>query len=223
MSTAILIPARLKSTRFPAKALIDMDGRPLIRRVFDICKSFGYDTYVLTDSQEIVDAVGDGNAILTGDATDGTDRCMSVIDTVLNYDKYINVQGDTADPNIEVIKAIEAALDDHYVIQAHKKMTPTGQSDPTVCKMVQTDNIVHWFVRSELSYGDFALGYHGYTSEAKKRWNKFTRYPEETIESIEAMRWIQNNDMLKTVCAEDEGIEINTPEDYELWKKVKKS
>lgn len=220
MSTAIVIPARMESTRFPGKALIDMDGRPLIRRVFDICESFGYDTYVLTDSQEIADVITKFNVIWTSpDCTDGTDRCLSAIDNELHYDKYINVQGDTADPNIEVVKAIEKALDDHYVIQAHKKMTPTGQADPTVCKMVQTNNIVHWFVRSALTYGDFALGYHGYTPEAKKRWNTFTHYNEEKIESIEAMRWIQNNDMLKTVQVLDTGIEINTPEDYKLWKK----
>lgn len=220
MSTAIVIPARMKSTRFPGKPLIDMDNRPLIRRCFDICQSFGYDTYVLTDSQEIADVITKSNVIWTSpDCTDGTDRCLSVIGDKLHYDKYINVQGDTSNPNIAVIKAIEKALDDHYVIQAHKKMTPEGQADPTVCKMVQTNNVVHWYVRSALAYGDFSLGYHGYKIEAKKRWNAFTHYKEEKIESIEAMRWIQNNDMLKTVCCEDDGIEINEPKDYELWKK----
>ena len=115
--------------------------------------------------------------------------------------------------------AIEKALDDHYVIQAHKKITPKDQADPTVCKMIQTNNVVHWYVRSELTYGDFSLGYHGYTPEAKRRWNTFTQYEEEKIESIEAMRWIQNNDMVKTVRVEDDGIEINELKDYELWKK----
>tara|TARA_B100001113_G_C21075598_1_gene607464 strand:+ start:396 stop:1079 length:684 start_codon:yes stop_codon:yes gene_type:complete len=220
MSTAIVIPARMESTRYPGKALIDMDGKPLIRRVFDICQTFGYDTYVLTDSKDIADVITKFNVIMTSpDCTDGTDRCLSVIGEELHYDKYINVQGDTADPNIEVVKAVEKALDDHYVIQAHKKMTPEGQKDPTVCKMVQTNNIVHWFVRSELSYGDFALGYHGYTPEAKERWNSFTHYEEEKIESIEAMRWIQNNDTLKTVCCEDDGIEINCMMDYWNWLK----
>lgn len=220
MSTAIVIPARMKSSRFPGKALIDMNGKPLIRRVFDICQTFGYDTYVLTDSIEIADVITKFNVIMTSpDCTDGTDRCLSVIGDELHYDKYINVQGDTADPNIEVVKAIEKALDDHYVIQAHKKMTPQGQLDSAVCKMVQTNNIVHWFVRSELKYGDFALGYHGYTPEAKERWNTFTYYKEEKIEAIEAMRWIQNNDTLKTVCCEDDGIEINNIKDYRNWMK----
>lgn len=220
MSTAIVIPARLKSSRFPNKALLDMNGKPLIRRVFDICQTFGYDTYVLTDSEEIADVITKFNVIMTSpDCTDGTDRCMEVIGEELHYDKYINVQGDTADPDFKVVKAIEKALDDHYVIQAHKPMTADGQANPAVNKMVQTNDVVHWFVRSALTYGDFALGYHGYTPEAKPRWNSFTQYPEEKAETIEALRWIQNGDILKTVRVEDNGIEINTPEDYELWQK----
>ena len=36
-STAILIPARYKSTRFPGKPLSDIKGKPMIIRVADIC------------------------------------------------------------------------------------------------------------------------------------------------------------------------------------------
>ncbi len=33
MKTAILIPARLKSSRLPDKMLVELDGVPLIKRV----------------------------------------------------------------------------------------------------------------------------------------------------------------------------------------------
>ena len=221
MTTAIVIPARLKSTRFPDKMLLDFHGKPLIRRVFDICQTFGYDTYVLTDSKKIADVITKFNVIMTSeDCTNGTDRIMSVIGKELHYDKYINVQGDTADPNINVVKAIEQALDDHYVVQAHKKMTPEGQKNPTVNKMVHTNNHVHWFVRSAIEYGDFAIGYYGYTPEAKKRWDTFTEHKVEKSTAMEAFRWIENDDKIKTVHVEDpDALEINEPKDYELWKK----
>mgnify|MGYP006234167613 CR=1 FL=1 len=224
MSTAIVIPARLKSTRFPAKALIDMDGRPLIRRVFDICQTFGYDTYVLTDSQEIANEITKSNVIMTSeDCQNGTDRIMSVIGNELHYDKYINVQGDVANPDIAVVKAIEKALDDHYVIQAHKELKPEHQADPTVCKMIHTNGLVHWIGRSAQKYGDFALGYAGYTPEGKERWDTFTEHEIERLETMEGLRWIQNGDTLKTVRVEDPyGIEINEPKDYEHWKKLYK-
>ena len=48
-SSAILIPARYESTRFPGKPLAMLDGVTMIRRVFRTCVDSGYDTYVLTD------------------------------------------------------------------------------------------------------------------------------------------------------------------------------
>ena len=61
-------------------------------------------------------------------------------------------------------------------------MTPDGQSNPSVCKMLMTNDYIHWFCRGALDYGEFALGFHGYTQEAADRWRTFTRYPEEIAE-----------------------------------------
>ena len=55
MKTAILIPARLKSTRLEDKMLVELDGVPLIKRVFDACNETDYDTYIVTDSLEIAE------------------------------------------------------------------------------------------------------------------------------------------------------------------------
>ena len=225
MRTAIVIPARLKSTRFPNKMLIDMDGKPLIRRVYDICSTFGYDTYVLTDSQEIADVITKHFVIWTSpDCTNGTDRIMSAIGEELHYDKYINVQGDTPDPEIQAVKAVEKALDNHYVVQAHTKMDPKHLNDPSYCKMVHTGNHVHWYVRAAVEYGSHSLGYYGYTPEAKKRWDTFVQHGAELAESHEGLRWIENGDRLETVYVEvSNGMEINTPQEYELWKKNNES
>ena len=220
MTTAILIPARMKSTRFPNKPLIDLDGKPMIKRVFDEASKFGYDTYVLTDTDDVASVIPKDNVIMTStECTDGTDRCMSVIGNQITYDKYINVQGDNPNPELNVIQTIEKALDNHYVYQAYKKMTPDGQADPTVCKMIMTNDVVHWFCRSALTYGEFALGFHGYTQEAADIWKTLKRYPEEKSESIEALRWIQNGYKLMGVECEFDGIEINIPEDVDKWKK----
>ena len=219
MTTAILIPVRYESTRFPGKPMIDLDGKTLIRRCFDTASSFVYDTYVLVDDARVAMEIPLENVIMTNpNCTDGTDRCISVIGKELNYDKYINVQGDNPDPTLEAVQLIEKGLDDHYVVQGYKSMTPDGQANPSVCKMIQTNNVIHWFARSALTYGDFALGFHGYTQEAANRWRTFKRYKEEKEESIETLRWIQNNDMVKGVRIENyNGIEINTIKDMEKW------
>ena len=218
MSTVLLIPARYKSSRFPGKPLVDLGGKTLIRRCFDTTIQFGYDTFVLTDDQRVANQVPKENVIMTSpECTDGTDRCISVIGNELNYDKYINVQGDNPDPTLHAIQTVEQALDDHYVVQGYKTMTATGQSNPAVCKLIQTNNIIHCFVRSALDYGDFALGFHGYTQVAADKWRSFTRYKEEQKEGIEALRWIQNNDCVKGVHIDYNGIEINVPEDVADW------
>jgi 3-deoxy-manno-octulosonate cytidylyltransferase (CMP-KDO synthetase) len=208
MSTVLLIPARFASSRFHGKPLVDLAGKSLIKRCFDNTLLLGYDTFVLTDSDEVANEI----------PSDGTDRCISVIGTDLHYDKYINVQGDNPDPTLDAIQRTEAALDDHYVVQGYKSMTPDGQSNPSVCKMLMTNDYIHWFCRGALDYGEFALGFHGYTQEAADRWRTFTRYPEEIAEKIETLRWIQNLDTVKGVRIEDyNNIEINTPEDVDIW------
>ena len=42
MNAKVIIPARYKSTRFPGKSLIDINGKPMIIRVVEIaCKAVG--------------------------------------------------------------------------------------------------------------------------------------------------------------------------------------
>ena len=82
MSTAIVIPARLDSTRFPNKMLCDVGGMTLIRRVYEQCLQTGLDVYVATDSPEIAAEVD--NAILVYDCENGTARIAKAhIDTIL--------------------------------------------------------------------------------------------------------------------------------------------
>ena len=108
MSTSIIIPARLNSTRFPKKMLAELNGYPLIKHVFDKCWNAGYETYVLTDSNEIADILPSKRVIMTSaEHENGTSRCMEVIDEVLQYDRYINVQGDMPDITPEIIRSVE--------------------------------------------------------------------------------------------------------------------
>ena len=53
MKTAILIPARYGSTRYPGKPLCMLDGVPMIKRVYDAFIASKTPTYVLTDDVRI--------------------------------------------------------------------------------------------------------------------------------------------------------------------------
>ncbi len=224
MTTAILIPARLASTRFPKKMLANLNGRPLIQRVFESCWNSGYDTYVLTDSQEIADILPTNRVIMTReDHENGTSRCMEVIDEVLQYDRYINVQGDMPDVTAEMLMKIDIELKTYSdVATAYSIMDFNDRQNPNVVKMIHNRGRAHWFLRAPLSYGDRHLGIYGYNRIAKSYYTASKKYVEEDIEKLEQLRWIQNGIKIGVVEVEFNGVEINTPEDLELWEKIKK-
>ena len=52
----------------------------------------------------------------------------------------------------------------------------------------------------------------------RDRYNISKKFPEEDIEKLEQLRWIQNGIKIGVVEVEFDGIEINTPEDLEKWQ-----
>jgi len=218
MTTAILIPARLNSSRFPRKMLAELNGYPLVKHVYDRCWNAGYETYVLTDSQEIADILPSKRVIMTSlDHENGTSRCMEVIDEVLQYDRYINVQGDMPDITPEIIRAVELELQRSDVTTAYTPMDFNLRNDPNSVKMIHSRGRAHWFCRASLMYGDHHLGIYGYNREAKAMYNTSQKFPEEDIEKLEQLRWIQNGIKIGVVEVEFDGIEIHTPEDLVEW------
>lgn len=102
MKSVILIPCRLESTRFPNKPLANILDKPMIQWVYEAAeKSDATDVFVITDSEEIIQAVSsfDGQTIrTTSEPQNGTERCEEAIE-ILNsggeeYDVIINIQGD---------------------------------------------------------------------------------------------------------------------------------
>ena len=192
MTTAILIPARYNSSRFPGKMMEKLNGVPLVEHVYNICAATGLDTYVLTDHQDIYNYMGANRCLMTQDAENGTERCMQVIDEVLQYDRYINVQGDMPDITEDIIRAVEKELQRSDVSTAYTPMDFNLRSDPNSVKMIHSRGRAHWFLRASLTYGDHHLGVYGYNREAKAMYNASTKYIEEDIEKLEQLRWIQN-------------------------------
>ena len=217
MTTAILIPARYASTRFPGKMMAQLNGVPLIEHVYNRCAGTGYDTYVLTDHQDVYNHM-EGRCIMTSDADNGTERCMQVIDEKLQYDRYINVQGDMPDITTDIIKAVEAELQRSDVATAYTPMDFNLRNDPNCVKMIHNRGRAHWFLRASLTYRDHHLGIYGYNRESKAMYNISKKFPEEDIEKLEQLRWIQNGIKIGVVEVEFDGIEINTPEDLEKWQ-----
>jgi len=114
-----MIPARLAATRFPNKPLVDINGKTLIRRVYENCRKYlPGDIVIAAGDQAIVDECNKfgANAILTDPKLpSGTDRIIAALKQIdpsgTKYDIVVNFQGDglNIDPrtNLPLIEMIE--------------------------------------------------------------------------------------------------------------------
>ena len=93
-----LIPARYASTRFPAKPLALLEGKPVIQHVYEKVSKVLDNVWVCTDDERIksiVESFG-GRAVMTSNNhRSGTDRCYEAYQRIgSNSDVVINIQGD---------------------------------------------------------------------------------------------------------------------------------
>jgi 3-deoxy-manno-octulosonate cytidylyltransferase (CMP-KDO synthetase) len=214
MNTAIVIPARLASSRFPNKMLCDVGGKTLIRHVYDQCLTTGYDVYVATDSEEIASQVE--NAIIVPDAENGTERIAFMVEQIPQYKAIINVQGDMVRVPVEDLPKLTKLLEKYHVATLKHPMKPEQQLDSNTVKVISTSHQAHWFCRAALPYGDWHYGIYGYHPALLKNYPTMNKHPEEDIESLEQLRWLQNG---YTIGVAEAGLaaEINTPEDLENY------
>ena len=104
MKTAILIPARLASSRFPGKPLVELKGaggasKPLLQRSYEAAQRVRgiASVHVLTDDERIAAcATGLGAPVImtSAEARNGTERCAEALPQLGEIDLVVNFQGD---------------------------------------------------------------------------------------------------------------------------------
>lgn len=98
MKACVVIPARYASTRYPGKPLVPLLGKPMILWVAELCaRSVGQEhVYIATEDdriREVVEAAGFSALMTSQTALTGTDRLAEAAQ-MIDYDIYVNVQGD---------------------------------------------------------------------------------------------------------------------------------
>ncbi len=107
----VLIPSRLASTRLPNKPLADINGKPMIVRIYEnVIKTTGFDVCVAAGDKAIYDAIvsAGGKAVLTDpDLPSGSDRIKAALDEIdpdgNKYDIAVNFQGDAINVRPDLI------------------------------------------------------------------------------------------------------------------------
>tara|TARA_R100000951_G_scaffold105017_1_gene98531 strand:+ start:296 stop:967 length:672 start_codon:yes stop_codon:yes gene_type:complete len=218
ISTAILIPARYGSTRFPGKPLTLLDGVPMVKRVYDKCVATGHDTYVLTDDIAIAQLFDDNTCRIDNtDYKNGTERCAGAVDQIRRYDQYINVQGDMPDVTEEMIEKTIWHLKNYSITTMCAMMPKEQLNDPNTVKLVRASDKCLWFGRGMTGYGDWHLGIYGYKRNILERYPSLTGTREERIEELEQLRWLKNGFDIGVLPCVFNGVEINKPEDVRIW------
>ena len=214
MKTAILIPARYQSSRYPGKMLAEVNGKPLIKHVFDICNQTDHHVIVLTDHEDIAKQVP--NFVMTGEADNGTERCCDAIQG-MGFGQYVNVQGDMPDITPAMIERCIEHLSKYSVTTLYTTMPKEKQNDPNTVKMIRAKDQALWFGRGMTGYGDWHLGIYGYSATALRMYKKLEIPDEEHIEKLEQLRWLKNGWQIGCLNVNFNGVEINTPEDLKEW------
>lgn len=238
-ATAI-IPARLGSTRFPAKVLADRTGRPLIRHVAEAAARARRveRVVVATDDPRVADAVRAfaGECVLTSpEHPNGTSRLSEAARTLrLPPDAIVvNVQGD--EPEIEP-GAIDAAVDALAASGAPVATiaVPFADADdagnPNIVKVVRRlDGSALYFSRARVPHvrdpgsGPSPpvlrhVGLYAYRRSFLDVYVTLAPTPLEQAESLEQLRVLEHgHEIAVAVCAHAGHAGIDTPEQYEAF------
>ena len=133
MKTAIIIPARYGSTRFPGKPLALIQGRTMLSMVVDVArlaaKDFkGVSIFVTTEDERIAahaKEIGVECIITSPDCPTGSDRALEAVQkSGKKFDVVINLQGDAPFTPPGVISKMIAALQSDPQIEV---VTPVRQ------------------------------------------------------------------------------------------------
>ena len=230
-----LIPCRLKSTRLKEKALLNIDGLPLIihtlKRV-QLCKEFS-EIIVCTDSKKIKRLVEkhNGKSLLTKKShKTGTDR-IAEISRKLKYDIAIDIQGDFpfVDPK-NISKLIKFHLKNKFdIVVPFSPITEDDAKSKDVVKLVHDKkNKVIFFSRSIIPYPfknkkEYYCKHMSIISFNKKTLDNFSKRKVgncEKSESIELLRAIENDLSIGTFQIKKDIFSVDIKKDYLKSKRL---
>ncbi len=227
-----VIPARYGSTRFPAKMLHPIAGKPLIQRVCErVSLATSLDRLVVaTDDERIFDRVTQFgvDAIMTSPSHQtGTDRIAEVA-RAIDCTMIVNVQGDEPLIDPAMIDAAVARFSTIPDFRFGSAMTSIdNRSDlenPNIVKVVTGVNSqALYFSRHPIPFRRNPseiptwqhIGFYVYSREFLFEFSAMPPSPIETVESLEQLRALENGIRIDMLATPYKGVGVDTLEDVE--------
>lgn len=228
--SAVIIPARFGSTRFPGKVVADIGGLPMIRRVaMQALKSKASKVIVVTDDEKVSDACSGLERLEVMmspiELATGTDR-VAFASKLIDDDIIINVQGDEPFiPHNLIDSLIDGLSADKSLnmITAATKFDDEASSQAAQAVKVVTDihGFALYFSRYSIPYnrdkGQITryrhIGIYGFRKSFLQRFTTLERTSLEIAENLEQLRALENGERIKVIFTDYNPISIDTPED----------
>ncbi len=243
-NTIAIIPARMNSSRFPGKPMAMINGIPMIGHCYYrtiMCENIKA-TYVATCDQEIDDYIRSigGNSIMTSDsherASDRVAEAMLKAEDANNFktDIIVMVQGDEPmiTPNMisDAVKPFEEIKDLKVVNLMAEINDIKDFEDPNEVKVVlDKNNYAIYFSREPIPSRkkgfDSVPMYKQvciipFTREALLEFNDTSETQLEKIESVDMLRFIENDIPVFMVETKQTSFSVDTEEDRARVEKL---
>ena len=229
----IIVPARAGSSRLPNKPLLEINGKSLLTRVFELAQSSqATATFIATDSEVIkehAESFG-AEAILTSkNHISGLDRIAEAANILgLSAETSIlNLQGDEPFMPLDIINNLTSNLSQESPIATAcvSLSDPKGIESASEVKVVRSlSKRAMYFSRSVIpheftsSYDGYLkhLGIYAYDNKTLQELAKLKPTPNELQEKLEQLRFLDHG---YNIFVEDYNCEppigIDTPADLE--------
>lgn len=241
--TAIIVPCRLESTRFPRKLLHIIKGKPLVIWVAERIseQATEYPLYFAVDHFLLADCLASGGfkAILTGQHhQSGTDRIAEANQSI-GACQVINVQADEPLVTGHQIRQLAELIDGpaDMATLATRFTTAADFANPNQVKVVFGRNgRALYFSRSPIPFArdlggavDNAwvtanpcykhLGLYAYKAELLEKFAQLHIGRMEQIEKLEQLRVLESGSDIAVGVTEDPTIGVDTLEDAEKFER----
>lgn len=234
--TAVIIPARYGSTRFPGKILASLGGKPVLQWVYENALRSGVDRVVIaTDDEKVMAAAaafGAESVMTSSEHCSGTDRVHEAAGS-LDADIIVNVQGDEPEIDPASIEKVAALLTDNpdaVMATLVTRFKDKAQlEDPNVVKVVLgVGGEAIYFSRAPIPYNRDShsaqaslayrhLGIYAYRKDFLLEITKKEQTPLEKCESLEQLRVIENGHKILTAVVEHHCEGIDTEQQYKAF------
>ncbi|MDG1136964.1 MAG: 3-deoxy-manno-octulosonate cytidylyltransferase [Phycisphaerales bacterium] len=213
-----IIPARIDSSRFPAKMIADETGKPLIQYAWEVAKMAQAVTnvYIATDSEDIATRVREfgGEVIMTGEHPNGTSRIAQAV-RALDCDVVVNMQGDEPELDPAVIDTTIEALGSSVMATAVCKLQKDEVQNENVVKAILEGNRAVDFSRQASEGAVRHIGLYVYQPTFLQMYVEMQPTQNEIARRLEQMRAIDNGFTIAVATVEPQPGGIDTKEQYD--------